>query len=238
VPFACLRSLRRDADAMLCSMTFPFGRRTVATLVEAISDGMSHSDMTTMFMRVGVDEYDNRGKSINKATRAQTVLRHLMLQDDGEDADRAAREIATEILNRAHGWGVRPTWLGPLETGLAADGLVFDPEIEQLLPESDGVDIATERSILAQQLDGLGWTTAGEHYRQAVEGVASGNWEAANSQLRSFLEQKPRAPSRHLLTYQSTLHADQNPIIAGVLAFLSLFAAFPWRRHVSILRVL
>jgi hypothetical protein len=44
-------------------------------------------------------------------------------------------------------------------------------------------------SRLEQELGNSGLSTAAEHYRQAVENFLDRNWEAANGQTRSFIEE-------------------------------------------------
>lgn len=168
-------------------MGFPFGPRAIAALIDAISDGYSHADMTTLFTRVGVDDRDPGATGNNKATRAQAVLRAL--RDQGNDAaGRAGLELATEVLTHAHEWGGRVSWLKPLELALAVDELSFDANVGRLVPSVEGVDLPHERSVLERELARHGWETAAAHYRQAIHGVSTGNWEAANGQMRSLLE--------------------------------------------------
>jgi hypothetical protein len=51
-----------------------------------------------------------------------------------------------------------------------------------------------ERSIVEERLEGRGWRDAAAHYRQCADGVGARNWESANGQGHSFLEDLiPRA---------------------------------------------
>ena len=48
--------------------------------------------------------------------------------------------------------------------------------------------LAQEWSQLERDLQALTLNVAAEHYRQAHESFAASNWEAANGQIRSFME--------------------------------------------------
>jgi hypothetical protein len=168
-------------------MPFPFGPGTIAALIEAISDGYSHSDMTTLFLRAGVDDRDPGVAGNNKATRVQAVLRALRDEGDVEDGE-AALELSAEVLTHAYEWGGNASWLEPLELALAGDELAFDRDSGRLVPSVEGVDMPHERAMLEREITRRGWNTAAAHYRQAIDGISSGNWEAANGQMRCLLE--------------------------------------------------
>ena len=173
-------------------MIFPFGSHTQAALIDAICDGYSHADMGTLFMRVGIDQWDVRGEGVNKATRAQRVIQGL--RDDLDSAAHAkALELATEVVT--HGdipespWGRnKPMWWQPLVDALSGDGFDWDGAAQRLFPAAEGLDVAEEYGVLEARLKDLGWTTPATHYRQALQALADGHWESANAQVRSFLE--------------------------------------------------
>src|SRR5437764_874147 len=77
---------------------------------------------------------------------------------------------------------------GSVNTRVAGDELKFDPDAARLIPAVEGLDVPRERARLEGDLARRGWDAAAAHYRQAVDGVSTGNWEAANGQMRSLLE--------------------------------------------------
>lgn len=166
-------------------MSFPFGPQTVGALVIALAEGNSHSQLGTLFLTVGADNWDRDEEGVNKEMRVQGVLKGLRSEDD-EEAERAALELARRAC--ALGAMGPARWWPALEDALAVDGLEYDGDNERLVPAVPGVSIAAERSLLERDLVELGWDAAATHYRQAAENVSSGNWESANSQCRSFLE--------------------------------------------------
>jgi hypothetical protein len=181
--------LGRVRGAVSPRVSFPLGPRAVAALVEAISGGYSHSDISTLFMRVGVDPWDP-GDKVNKARRAQAVLKALRAQSS-PNATRITMDLVSEVLK--HGerdvpWIEHPSWWSPLVETLINAGLEWDSAALRLVPSVEGVSAAEARGLLEQRLVDLGWETAAAHYAQAVRALSAGDWESANAQIRSFLE--------------------------------------------------
>ena len=74
-----------------------------------------------------------------------------------------------------------------LRKALRADG--FDLVEGRVVPFlSPAVDLGQEQGLLESCLSEIGFTVAHDHFDQAMDNAARGNWEAANSQVRSFLE--------------------------------------------------
>jgi hypothetical protein len=173
-------------------MSFPFSPQTVGALITALAEGNSHSQLGTLFMSLGVDQWDQDGERINKEKRVQGVLKGLREADD-ETSAKAALELARRAAVSGAGgdglWGSSPSpWWQPLIDALGADGLEFDRERGLLVPTVAEISIAEERSLLEMALEEREWADAATHYRQCAEGVGSRNWESANGQGRSFLE--------------------------------------------------
>ena len=126
-----------------CGVPVPFGPRTQAALIEAISDGYSHSDMTTLFMRAGVDQWDSRGDGITKATRAQRVIQGLR-DDQAPSANSKAFELVAEVVKHgdlpASPFGPdSPPWWQPLIDALSSDGYDWDTDAKRLFPAAEGL---------------------------------------------------------------------------------------------------
>lgn len=174
-------------------MPFPFGPQTIGALIKALAEGNSHSQLGTLFLSVGAHEWDRDEVGVNKEARVQGVIKGLLSRNDD-----AAERTALELARRAavEGAGLPARWWPPLSDALAIDGYEYDKENERLVPDVPGVSVAEERSLLERELTDLGWVDAATHYRQVADNVSSGNWESANGQGRSFLEDViPRAAS-------------------------------------------
>ncbi len=179
-------------------MPFPLSSQTIGALIKALAEGNSHTELGTLFMSLGVDRWDQEGERINKERRVQGVLKGLRAAND-DTAAKAALELARSAVVAGAGgtgpWGSSPArWWQPLVDALAADGLEFDEKNGRLVPVVAEISMAGERSLLERALEERGWVDAATHYRQCADGVGLRNWESANGQGRSFLEDLiPRA---------------------------------------------
>ncbi len=73
------------------------------------------------------------------------------------------------------------------QRALRADGLdLIEGRVSSFL--SGTISPAQEQGVLELNLNELGFTTPLNHLNQATDNAARGNWEAANSQVGSFLE--------------------------------------------------
>lgn len=80
-----------------------------------------------------------------------------------------------------------PISLEQFRSVLRADG--YEVQDGKLVPApSSSVDFAAEKGKLEVALETLGFTLALNHLDQAVDNIGLGHWEAANAQIRSFLE--------------------------------------------------
>ena len=124
----------------------------------------------------------------------------LQLLDEQADADEMGRAI--ELLEedvtlpafgamQADGYG-DPDNKGravykSFRNALRADALdLIEGRVSPFL--SPTVNPAKEQSALESRLDDYGFTVARNQLDQATDNAARGNWEAANGQVRSFLE--------------------------------------------------
>ncbi len=169
--------------------------RTRALLIELVSMLHTHTEIRTFFLKYDLQQYFSGGN--NKEEIVRRVFEAISAAHDPEEADRMFRRILKDVLEGS--WNERggahffsgdwPTSRKAKELvdALPADGLVFQEG--QLVPTTPRpAEIAPEISALQIELESLGLTTAGTHYQQAVDNYQSGNWEASNGQLRSFLE--------------------------------------------------
>lgn len=170
--------------------TFPFSSRTIGVLIEAIVSSHTATTMQTLWLKAEVDGWDLVGS--NKEARAQDLL-HTLRHSSRPQDHKGALELARLVLVKGKprpDWMQRPSpeWWTELRDAVAADGWEFDAANDRLVPTVPGTVVADEVSWIEAELRRRGWTTAAEHYRQAIDSFASGNWAAANSQLRTFYE--------------------------------------------------
>ena len=75
-----------------------------------------------------------------------------------------------------------------LRKALRADGFDLDDEGRVVPFLSPEVDPRREQGLLESRLSDARFEIARNHFIQAVDNAGDGNWESANSQIRSFLE--------------------------------------------------
>jgi hypothetical protein len=171
-------------------MAFPFRSHTIGVLIEAIDSAYSKAQIGTLLLKAEADEWEP-ARADNKEHRLQLVFKG-MRNADTREAERAARELVRMVLEKIATAPIgRQPWLAQwsaLRDALAADGWEFDIESARLTPIIPEVAMPEELNGLEAELEQRGWSTASLHFRRAVNGYGSGDWESANSQLRSFLE--------------------------------------------------
>jgi len=171
-------------------MAFPFRSRTIGVLIETIGSAYSKAQIGTLLLKAEADDWEP-SRADNKEHRLQLVFKGMRAAGT-TDAERAARglvqlvmeKIAPPPIGRAH-WGAEWT---ALCDALAADGWEFDAESQRLTPVVPGVSMPEELNGLEAELKARGWSTSELHFRRAANGFGDGEWESANSQIRSFLE--------------------------------------------------
>jgi hypothetical protein len=171
-------------------VAFPFRSRTVGVLIEAIDSAYSRAQIITLLLKAEADGWEP-ATADSKERLLQLVFKE-MRRADTDGAGRGARDLAQMVMEkispppigRSH-WEARWT---ALRDALAADGWEFDPDSSRLTPIVPGVSMPESLGGLEAELDERGWSTAELHFRRAANGLGDGEWESANSQLRSFLE--------------------------------------------------
>lgn len=178
-----------------------YARRTVTAATFVLS-ALSQSEFTSFIVQQRRGLIQSIGQE-GTGNSLQTRLNKLVLlmdndpgivTDDGRPLTNAIVQKAVEIL-RANEIRAQSTWAPPdartedtvFMRALEAEGLqAVDGELRTILPVS--IPVAEPESELDRLLQHLQLEDARNHLRQALENHASGNWEAANSQLRSFVE--------------------------------------------------
>ncbi len=170
-------------------MALPFRSRTQAVLVRVLEQAYSHTELSTLFMEAEVGPWEGSAQG-SKQQRAQRLLGRLA-DDDGAETVTAGLDLVRLVLlkgTRSSAWSRSVIWLDELVTALAADGFEWNATTLLLQPAVPGLSVVAETSWVEQQLTHRGWSVAAGHYRQALEGYATGRWASANGQLRNLVE--------------------------------------------------
>jgi hypothetical protein len=156
-----------------------YSNKTLAELCRALSDAVStHAEMERVFLQHGLS-YDQFSGGLGP--RCNALVMKLRQLDDG---DAALTYLIEYVLGR-RGAGCPAS--DRLLQSLRVDGFEWDDR--KLLPTTPTpAALGPELSQLELELGELGLRVAAQHYRQAHESFVASNWEAANGQLRSFME--------------------------------------------------
>ena len=170
------------------------------TIIEAIKAfGFStHAPLDNLVLRFDLETADLEGVGIEK--REAVIIRYLIDNPDlkGPKGANIVFEIIELFVEERFGydrsvrrnryWGQDPEELFPkLVRALKRDGYVIeDAELRPLLPEE--FHIAASESELERLLEKHNFTTPKGHLDQALNAYSRGDWAAANSQIRPFVE--------------------------------------------------
>ena len=165
------------------------GRRSISALIEYLEGHFTHAELDHLMFKHGLDK-DLRG--LPKKQRLGSVFYPLV--EPGTDSERIRAavglfgEMAEDLWTQCEkGVDDACQWYVKLQGALRADGLDLVEGHLTIFP-SPGVSVAQEQGLLETRLQKLGWLIPPKHWKQAIDNAAAGNWEAANSQVRSFLE--------------------------------------------------
>jgi len=181
------------------------GRRTLSALREVLNERFSNSEIRDLLFKHGLEE---RYQGPNKSDRLSKVFHPLVSKTrynslptsgglpyedyQGEVAstwdiiDQVAQDVSETFKgNPQSDWAEER--YQTLVQALRVDGYdLLDGRVVPFL--SPSVEPAAEQGVLESRLDGLGLSDARNHLDQAVDNATRGNWEAANAQLRAFME--------------------------------------------------
>ena len=174
------------------------GRKTISALISHLDETYTNTQLKQLMFELGLDE---RYSGPNILSRLGNVFHPIAKMD----ADCNETKVAIELIETAaqDAWNAIDStdelWIDShkserakrtydsLQQALRADGL--DLVEGRVVPfMSPSVDIAKERGMLESRLQLHKFDIASTHLEQAVDNVARSQWEAANSQIRSFLE--------------------------------------------------
>jgi hypothetical protein len=167
-----------------------FSNKSLVKLANLLAQQHAHADLSTKFFEYELTAGDP-GTTINKPAHALALLRAVQKEKNPQEAWQVTIELAETV--------------GSLAASLRLDGLEYvDGKLIATTPAPAA--LAPLVSAFEQALAARGLTLAVHHYRQATDNFTDGNFEAANSQVRSFVEALLPA-----LSTQATKHAADTP---------------------------
>lgn len=175
----------------------PFTRPTVVAAVELLASKLSQAKFDQVLVRLELDHEIplGPGKSVTakSALLASAVMRRSAQVINTLDGPMTIAEAALRMAVQATLQDHEQTEQLRLLRGLALDGYVVswnegarEPMLRAALPGE--VDLPACDDEVHQLLKQFGFAVPLGHLDQAIDAHARGDWAAANSQIRSFLE--------------------------------------------------
>lgn len=173
---------------------------TVSILIDQASE-WGHSPLTTLLMRSGFGAQDP-GRAVNRATRAESALKHAHATGD----TRGLLDLARSLLNSHHPPTPDTGWVRDLADSLRRDGYLLTGKASETQDHTswskpapvyrwtiepvggDEVPLVPQVGAVQQSLIDRGLVIAAKHFEQAFRAYSVGDLEAANGQLRPALE--------------------------------------------------
>jgi len=162
-----------------------FSRRTLTALAQVISSTRSHTEIDALAYELS-READAVGP--NKLSRSISLVQAIEGTCCSDRNDGQLAELIQHVLGDLTEWqrDNSPDVAG-LVASLQTDGFaVVDGSLVPTTPPP--TSLGREVSILETELESYGFGVAVRHYSQACDNLAEGNFESANGQVRSFLE--------------------------------------------------
>jgi hypothetical protein len=175
-------------------MKLLFSRRTIFAAIDVLEARSSQAEIGALFLDFGPDVYTKiRGENVGAKKRMNDLKRFVDANpqhpvDGGLLENMLVERAATHLPSEDHEylWANTPA-LKRLKHTLAQDNfIVTGGQLRRELPTDIGLPEA--ESDLMRLLNQHGLTVAKGHLEQAFDNHTKGNWAAANSQIRAFLE--------------------------------------------------
>jgi hypothetical protein len=171
-----------------------FSRNTIYEALDPLTR-KTNADIEAFALRYGLERY-LEGDS--KRAKVNALVRHLidLNQQNPTVVDEIVKDLVSEYLREIKS-SLNP-WeddddsrfakeFPRLSRSLERDGFtVVNYELKMQFPKS--VSVVKNEDEVFSLLDKHGFTIPRKHLEQAIEAHANGRWEAANGQLRAFLE--------------------------------------------------
>ena len=163
----------------------PFSRRTLAALARVLSRRMGHSEIENFAYEMNVD-----ARGFNRLERCTNLIKNLesSISSIGTSNEKTILELLQRYvapLDEQHLQNL-PEIPGLL-AGLRLDG--YEIQNHKIVPTTpEPAALAPQISALEAALIDRNVSVAARHYAQACDSLTAGNFEAANGQIRSYLE--------------------------------------------------
>lgn len=194
----------------------PFTRPTILAAIELLKQQLSQARFGQMLLSVGLEAV----VTPDTTPKMATALGRAVMEHGHRTVDTLAGTVTiSEAVVRA---AVTETSAGSSRIeqsdflhGLALDGYVVEwqesarPLLRAALPEE--IDMPQTDDEVHQLLKQLGFTGPMNNLDQAIEAHVRGDWEAANSQARTFVEGLFDAIAYHEYPNEAAaLHSSEN----------------------------
>jgi hypothetical protein len=162
-----------------------FSRRTLASLARVISEYNTNSDLDALAYEFGKED---SAVGSSKIARCVSFVKAVEKECAETCEDRQIIDIIEKTLSLLNEWQFENSGLvSGLLASLQIDGFHFSNGV--IMPTTpEPASLGPILSQLEQDLSSYELKVASRHYSQACENLADGNFEAANGQVRSFLE--------------------------------------------------
>lgn len=156
------------------------GNRNLAALAQVLDRTYSWAQIRNLLFKFGLQEPSSVAAKISMLVDVFTPLTNA---EADEHSVRSVIDLLEEVAQHVKG----SEDYDRLQSALRVDGLdLVDRRVTAFL--SPSVLPAEEQGLLEARLAPPAFAVARSHLAQAIDNAARGNWEAANSQVRSFIE--------------------------------------------------
>ena len=160
-------------------------RRTLASLARVIDEVYTHTEIDTLAYEMNREPAAVRP---NKLAKARGLVEALERDAESKNQDGELVDLIFRVLDAAGEWSrTNKEVVAGLEASASIDGFAFTES--GLVPNTvEPAQLAPQITLLEISLQEFGLAVAQRHYEQSTDSLARGAFEAANGQLRSFLE--------------------------------------------------
>ncbi|GIB02566.1 hypothetical protein VCSRO42_1208 [Vibrio cholerae] len=175
----------------------PFTRPTVVAAIEFLGQKLTQANFDMLIVRMGFDDQiplgPSKSVSAKRALLAHILNRNPTVVIDTLNGSMTLAEAAVREAVRATVPDSACAEQLAFLRGLALDGYIVNWDEETIIPTlraalPDEVDLPAADDEVHLLLKQFGFFVSLGHLDQAIEAHTRGDWAAANSQMRTFLE--------------------------------------------------
>src|SRR5882672_5576641 len=179
-----------------------FSRNTIVEALELFElEGWSTNRFERYLLRFKLEEIVPASLG-SKPTRITALISHFVAYPSllGPDGANVVLETIEYIL-KSHAWSDPAKHYPSLSHSLEVDGYAInnDGTLRSILPTS--LHLASKQSEVDRLLSEFKFSVAKGHLEQALNAHTRGDWAAANSQIRTFVESLFDSFAEKLLSY-------------------------------------